>query len=199
MAEERKKSTVTLAAYTNRSWIKPNDPKAKMIYYHSITFANGDSGEYGSFDVNQQKFVIGSEVEYTIEQVERGGHIKNIIKPIRQNTGGYGGGGGNYQRKDDPKTQLRIAKMVAYECALDFMNNSDHAQIKQGHDYAYAKQFLDWIKEKGLEHEKSMTAANALRRAIQGMTIKAIRIPDEKQYLSVMKKADEIFNYYMSE
>lgn len=58
---ETKKSKVIIAVQT-REYTGRNG----QIFCHSITFENGDVGEYGSQKQQQTKFVVGQEAEYTI-------------------------------------------------------------------------------------------------------------------------------------
>lgn len=62
------------------------------MYNFNITFDNGDSGQYSSKKEQQDKFVVGNEATYTIEQ---NGKYTNI-KPVYQQAGYSGGKKGGY-------------------------------------------------------------------------------------------------------
>jgi len=194
MAVETKTSVVKTAVYTGNTW---TSPQGKKIYYHRIRMENNDDGEYGSINQDQTKFIVGATVTYEIETKQQGNFTKTIIRPSRdqQATGHQK----ENRRELDPKIQLRIAKMVSMECAIDFLLNSDYAKIQKGHDYAISKIFLTWMQGKGLDSENGKICSNAIRMAIRGMVIKGIRFEEPKAYDSVLKKAEEYFNFYTSE
>ena len=196
MAEETKTSKVRAAVYSGRNFNGKKDP-SKTFYVHRIEMENGDSGDYSAMSIQQTDFIIGQEVTYVIKTTTNGNFTNTSISPVRK---GSGGGKGGYKQKElDPKIQMRIAKMVAYECTIDFLKESDHSQIQKGHDYAISKVFLNWIITKGLDSENGKISSRALREAIHGMKIKAIRIENPKTYQAVLDKADEIFNYFIAE
>ena len=60
----------------------------KTLYKFFVSMDNGDSGEYSSVKADQDKFVVGQEVEYELSSTQYG----NKIKPV-YNQGGYSGGG----------------------------------------------------------------------------------------------------------
>lgn len=79
------------------------------LYIHFIKFENGEKGEYCSKDSTCKYFVAGKIAKYETEETKYGLRIK----PVRENTGGYGGKSGNY--KPQEPIEFRAATMaVAY-------------------------------------------------------------------------------------
>jgi len=55
--------------------------KKGMVYYHEITFDNGDKGRYGT-DANKCDFFVkGQECEYQIETRQNGAHTNTYVSP----------------------------------------------------------------------------------------------------------------------
>lgn len=52
------------------------------VHYFSITFENGDKGDYGAKSNPQTKFVVGQEIDYTITGKVNGDYTNYYIKPV---------------------------------------------------------------------------------------------------------------------
>src|SRR6266403_3607709 len=92
---EPKKSVVTAIAENVKQWAGQNG----TVYYHTVTFVNGDSGSYGSKTPKCEKFTIGVEADYTKEIKVVGEYSNVIIKPavIAQNS--FSGGKKEFNQK----------------------------------------------------------------------------------------------------
>ena len=119
-----------LKAEPNGSWEGQNG----TLYKYTILFDNGDQGEYSSKSDDQNKFVVGEEVEY--ERIDKGKYIH--IKPIynfQPNT--------NYAPKKDGNVQEYIIKQSSLKASVDIC-------IAQGtynteDVIARAEIFVDWV------------------------------------------------------
>ena len=97
-----------LKAEPNGSWEGQNG----TLYKYTILFDNGDQGEYSSKSDDQNKFVVGEEVEY--ERIDKGKYIH--IKPIynfQPNS--------NYAPKKDGNVQEYIIKQSSLNVLLIFV------------------------------------------------------------------------------
>ena len=119
-----------LKAEPNGSW----EGQYGVLYKYTILFDNGDQGEYSSKSDDQNKFVVGEEVEY--ERIDKGKYIH--IKPISNFTPNT-----NYAPKKDGNVQEYIIKQSSLKCAVDIC-------IAQGtynteDVIARAEIFVDWV------------------------------------------------------
>ena len=128
-----KKSKVK-SVQANGTW----EGKFGMMYKFEVEFENEDFGEYSSKTQDQNKFVIGQEMEY--EFID--GHFPKV-KPVYQKpdfaSNGFSGG----YKKDD-NVQKMIVKQSSLKSAVDFCsggNCSPSDVIK------VAQEFVDWVME----------------------------------------------------
>ena len=123
-----KKSKVT-AVQPNGTW----EGSYGTMYKYEITFENGDTGEYSSKSKEQNKFVIGTDVEYTYTGGE---HPK--VKPIYTPTaGGY---------TPNPERDLKIVKQSCLKAAVELCNSD---KIKLNQVLTLADKFVDWVNGAG--------------------------------------------------
>lgn len=61
------------------------------MFDHDVEFADGTKGVYTSKKKDQDTFKVGAELPYTLEVKERNGYKNNVIKPVSENKGGFGG------------------------------------------------------------------------------------------------------------
>ncbi len=85
---ETKKSKVTNVQEKTSSYNGNNG----VVFYHKITFENGDTGQYGSKSETCEKFTVGQEADYTIEKKENGQYVNYVIKPIQGAVNSFNGG-----------------------------------------------------------------------------------------------------------
>lgn len=83
-----------------------------MIYYHEITFDNGDKGQYGSKTQTCEKFKVGEVSDYDIEERVNGNFKNYTIKPVQQN------GAGGFKPKDN-KDQGIITALSCISSAVN--------------------------------------------------------------------------------
>mgnify|MGYP003134200550 CR=1 FL=1 len=128
-----KKSKVT-NVQANGTW----EGKFGMMYKFEVSFENDDTGEYSSKSKEQDKFVVGQEMEY--EYIDgRFPKVKPVYaKPDFSNNGFAAGAG---YKKDD-NVQKMIVKQSSLKAAVEFCNSStcgvdDVIKI--------AQQFTDWV------------------------------------------------------
>jgi len=119
---EVKKSVVTVATYTGRTW----EGQSGTIHYHSISFADGTNGEYGSKAMEQTNFVVGQEVEYTYTPNSNPQYPGKIKKHYAQPAGGFSGGGGS--NNVNPAKERSIEKQVSLKEAMHY---AEFAGVKE--------------------------------------------------------------------
>jgi hypothetical protein len=133
---ETKKSVVTEIIEKSGSYNGSNG----MIYYHTITFANGDKGQYGSKTETCEKFKKGLEFEYTIETKVNGTYTNYVIKPVQSQGGG---GGFKGQPKDD--SLIAAQSCLGYACTL---NTQSSKATDTDYILSVAEKFHNWVMTK---------------------------------------------------
>lgn len=105
------------------------------MYKYEIVFENGDCGEYSSKSQEQNKFLIGEEVDYTFI----GGKFPKI-KPVYapQNDSNIGGS----SRED------LIIKQTCIKAAAEMTQSPDTAILM-------AEKFYSWIKGEKVEKKET--------------------------------------------
>lgn len=108
-----------------------------LLYKFEVHFENGDYGTYMSKSLEQNKFVVGQEADYTRESKQgTGGAMYYTIKPVMAQQQ-FGGGKPAYQK--DPETEKRIARMSVLKVAGDLVVNG----VVQMHDLTKVASFLE--------------------------------------------------------
>ena len=126
-----KKSKVT-NVQSNGTW----EGKFGMMYKFEVSFENDDTGEYSSKSKEQDKFVVGQEMEY--EYIDgRFPKVKPVYAKPEFTSNSFSGG----YKKDD-NVQKMIVKQSSLKAAVEFCNSS-----KCGVDdiLKIAQQFTDWV------------------------------------------------------
>lgn len=133
---EQKKSTVATATY-KRSY----QSKFGEMFVHEITFENGDKGDYNAKGKDQDKFVPGKEVEYTIETKINGNFTNVIIKPVSDKPA-VGGGFKAGTRSGNESFALSYAKDlgVAQIAAGKLVKSTEVIEV--------AEVFFNWLESK---------------------------------------------------
>jgi|TARA_R110001599_G_scaffold27266_3_gene95906 hypothetical protein len=128
-----KKSKVT-NVQNNGTW----EGKFGLMYKFEIDFQNDDCGEYSSKSKDQNKFVIGEEVEY--EFID--GKFPKV-KPVYQKpdfaSNGFSGG----YKKDDT-VQKMIVKQSSLKSAVDYCSGGN---CSTSDVLKVAQEFVDWVME----------------------------------------------------
>ena len=128
-----KKSKVT-NVQNNGTW----EGKFGLMYKFEIDFQNDDCGEYSSKSKDQNKFVIGEEVEY--EFID--GKFPKV-KPVYQKpdfaSNGFSGG----YKKDDT-VQKMIVKQSSLKSAVDYCSGGN---CSTSDVLKLAQEFVDWVME----------------------------------------------------
>ena len=128
-----KKSKVK-SVQSNGTW----EGKFGLMYKFEVEFENDDCGEYSSKSKDQNKFVIGEEVEY--EFID--GKFPKV-KPVYQKpdfaSNGFSGG----YKKDDT-VQKMIVKQSSLKSAVDYCSagNCSTSDVLK-----VAQEFVDWVME----------------------------------------------------
>ena len=111
----------------------------KTLYKFFVSMDNGDSGEYSSVKADQDKFVVGQEVEYELSSTQYG----NKIKPVYA----QGNSGGSYTPKysagGDDKQKM-IVKQSCLKAAVDLLKDKG---AKSTDVLKIADSFVNWVME----------------------------------------------------
>jgi hypothetical protein len=109
-----------------------------LLYKFEVHFENGEYGTYMSKSLDQNKFVVGQEVDYTRDSKQAtGGAMYYTIKPVQPQQQFGGGGKPAYQK--DPETEKRIARMSVLKVAGDLVVNG----VVKMHDLTKVASFLE--------------------------------------------------------
>jgi len=130
---ETKKSVVTAIQENVRQYTGQNG----VTYYHTISFANGDTGQYGSKSAKCEKFTINKEADYTIETKVNGSYTNYVIKPAQQTGVKFG---------SQPKNEKLIVAQscIGYATQLYMGKQTDTETVLE-----VAEKFYKWALEKG--------------------------------------------------
>lgn len=123
-----KKSKVT-NVQSNGTW----EGKFGLMFKFEIEMENGDIGEYSSKSKDQDKFVVGQEVEYEFI----GGNFPKV-KPVYQKPGFSG-------FKEDPNRQKIIIRQSSLRSAVEYLKGAE-ASLEEV--FEAAEQMINWVNEK---------------------------------------------------
>ena len=136
-----KKSKVT-SVQNNGTW----EGKFGMMYKFEVEFEDGNAGEYSSKSKDQNKFVIGEEMEY--EFID--GNFPKV-KPVYQKpdfaSNGFSGG----YKKDD-NVQKMIVKQSSLKSAVDYCSKGN---CSPSDVVKVAQEFVDWVMEDKMPDENN--------------------------------------------
>lgn len=110
-----------------------------MMYKFEVSFENGDSGQYMSKSIDQNKFQKGMDATYTIEGKEFNGNTFYTVKPVMAQQQAFQGGGGKPAYQKDPETDKRITRMSVLKVAGDLVING-HVKL---HDLTKVAQIFE--------------------------------------------------------
>jgi hypothetical protein len=109
-----------------------------LLYKFEVHFENGEYGTYMSKSLDQNKFVVGQEADYTRDSKQSSnGAMYYTIKPVQPQQQFGGGGKPAYQK--DPETEKRIARMSVLKVAGDLVVNG----VVRMHDLTKVASFLE--------------------------------------------------------
>lgn len=134
---ETKKAIVSNVLQNVKQWNSPSG----TIFYHEISFINGDKGSYGSKSETCTKFVTGQEAEYTIETKTNGQYTNVVIKPV-QSQQSFSGNAGKKSFAGNESFALSYAKDLA--CA----NIAAGKPITSEETVKIAEVFYNWLQSK---------------------------------------------------
>ena len=126
-----KRSKVLVAAF-NREWTG----KYGVMYDHTITFENQDTGSYSSKAMNQDKFVVGVETDYLYDNSNPEFPAK--IKPVST----FVQGGGNNGQAAEPGRQQSIERQQALKFALESYDIEKHGLTTV---FTLADKFVEYL------------------------------------------------------
>jgi hypothetical protein len=96
------------------------------LFTFTVTMTGGDEGRVSAKTKEHPYFVVGKEVEYCLEEVEKKDKSGSYVK-ISKPSAGYGGGGGSKWQPKGPKEYLSEFAGMCTRYSLD-------ALIAQGKD-----------------------------------------------------------------
>ena len=106
--------------------------QGKMFYKFEVTFENGDTGDYNSISQEQNKFVVGQNVSYTIDN-KNPNYPK--IKPVYASPGG-----GFTPRASNPEKDKLIVKQVCLKVSAEMVGKNDPTAVIKT-----ASILLNWV------------------------------------------------------
>ena len=110
-----------------------------LLYKFEVHFENGEYGTYMSKSLDQNKFVVGQETDYTRDSKQSSnGAMYYTIKPVQPQQQSFGGGSKPAYQKD-PETEKRIARMSVLKVAGDLVVNG----VVKMHDLTKVASFLE--------------------------------------------------------
>ena len=77
-----KTSKITSCTLKNE-WTNPQNQT--VVYYHDLEFENGDKYSIGAKEKNPEKYAVGKELTYTVEN----GKLKVVAPPFGKSGGGF--------------------------------------------------------------------------------------------------------------
>jgi len=118
--------------------LEPYEGNYGTLYKFTVTFENGDSGEYSAKVKEQEKFIVGKEVEYEVHINPQYPQYPKI-KPHYEQKGFSGGGKGGYSDAD----KERMARSVAIKSSAIFnqARSTSKEDVIEDADF-----FLNYIK-----------------------------------------------------
>ena len=197
-----KKTAKPISIGEAKSWKNPQFNKT--IYYHKITFDNGDTGEFSTSANPQIKFAVGVEATYTIEpKTKEGVVVKDkfgnetyVIDIFKENNFG----GGFKKKMTKPYEARSIAASVALECAELLLSKKPDITpeiLMKCADRLYLYLIADNIlytgeveKWESKEEQLAIQKQSALRRAATGCSLLNITTANDLISLS-----DKYFEY----
>lgn len=110
----------------------------KTLYKFFVSMDNGDSGEYSSVSADQNKFVVGQEVEYELSSTQYGNKIKPVYAQANSvsYTPKYSAGGDDKQKM--------IVKQSCLKAAVDLLKDKG---AKSTDVLKVADSFVEWVLE----------------------------------------------------
>ena len=129
----------------------------KTLYKFFVSMDSGDSGEYSSVKADQDKFIVGQEVEYELSNTQYG----NKIKPVySQGGGGYTP---NYSSGSDDKQKM-IVKQSCLKAAVDLLKDKG---AKSTDVLKVADSFVEWVLESDKQETTYETHFSSREEKIQ--------------------------------
>lgn len=119
----------------------------KTLYKFFVSMDNGDSGEYSSVKPDQDKFVVGQEVEYELSNTQYGPKIK----PVYAQGGNYSASNykPSYSSGGDDKQKM-IVKQSCLKAAVDLLKDKG---AKSTDVLKVADNFVDWVMQSDKKEE----------------------------------------------
>ena len=127
----------------------------KTLYKFFVSMDNGDSGEYSSVKPDQDKFIVGQEVEYELSNTQYG----NKIKPVYAQ-GGYTP---SYSSGGDDKQKM-IVKQSCLKAAVDLLKDKG---AKSTDVLKVADSFVEWVLESKQEDTTYQTHFSSREEKVQ--------------------------------
>jgi hypothetical protein len=110
------------------------------VFYHTITFENGDTGQIGAKSKLPEKLQVGKSLDYEITTDDKGNKkVKAIQLPNGVNKGGY---------KVDPVAEAHKQRMIVAQSCLSTsaqfyqQRNADPLTVQNT-----AEEFYKWVME----------------------------------------------------
>tara|TARA_B100001564_G_scaffold314324_1_gene288364 strand:+ start:372 stop:878 length:507 start_codon:yes stop_codon:yes gene_type:complete len=149
----QKKSKVT-NVQANGTW----EGSYGTMYKFEVTFENGDTGEYSSKSLDQNKFVIGHETEYEFTD---GKYPK--VKPVYNAPSG-----GSFNKyNNDPDRQRMIVKQSSLKVASDLCIANNKTDLNSV--FKVADQIVKWVMDNKSDMSSNQEVTTLRKEVIKEM------------------------------
>mgnify|MGYP003121335304 FL=1 len=125
--------------------------KFGLMYKYEVTIGT-DVGEYSSKSENQNKFIVGQEVEYEFTD---GQYPK--IKPVSNFQAG-----GFTPRAENPDRQRMIVRQSSIKVAMEYcaVKYSGASELKLQDVFNVAEEVINWVMEKPAEKKPTRASVD---------------------------------------
>jgi len=141
---------------------------SKTFYKFEVSFDNGDVGEYSSIHREQNKFEVGTTVEY---EYYAGKFPK--IKPVYAKPNvPYGKPSASFGKSDD--VQVKIVRQSMLKASVDFWAITPQLKPTVQDILITAKKFIDFVnQEDNLQFSKEFTKPSSIEKKFKEASIEA--------------------------
>ena len=160
------KKGIVKAAQSNGSW----EGKFGVMYKYEVTVGD-DTGEYSSKSQQQDKFVIGQEVDY---EVTEQGNFGKKIKPVSN----FQSGGGFNQKSENPDRQRMIVRQSSLKAAVDLA--IAEGDTKLDNVFAKAETIIGWV----MSNEKKQETPTPARKPAPAKQVEAFAAASGQESLA---------------
>lgn len=184
------KSKVKMVTF-NREW---RHPEGGSVFYFDIEFEDGLHGQFSTNRREQDKFVIGTEIEYREKGTnKRGTAMVDIVKDKPEFKSKY----------NDPRNNIRIAMSVSLSAAIKTAISLEMKNITEDDIFSIAQFYFQWITEGLNDRDIFSLKWNSVLSAVEYMAVNEIStskavLESAKEFYKIIEsiniKENEVYN-----